>query len=355
MTNRGQSVSRDPLGTRRPSSFKEYDWPTGGDVMTVDLRGLAVQGRLAEEFGTGSFERQADLRRAALSLAYPLVFDRHTRRLEWSKRHVRCSLSVEHLDDACLDGFHDDVGSVVDYLFGYAKRPIDNLEGWLVSRMGAATVDGYRRRRGQIGALQRPRVPQWLVTALARDPWLVHLAKLILEWVGVRSTACIDLWPTEQWAELRTLTRPADGPSTPATIEREITTVLAAMRDGRPQWYTEHVERPLGAKQAPLLRGSGGGDRLPGPRAGLDGGPDDDVPAEVDRLMIDLADLAIQRLASRISVGEAPEIVVPEILDTVFPSWADGRALDRPQMLRQIIDVVVEIVGGDRTAADGTA
>ena len=134
-----------------------------------------------------------------------------------------------------------------------ATDPIDNFDGWLATRLSPATVDAHRRRRGEIGALQRPRLPAWLGEALGGDPWLCDLAVQILVWAGVPATAGAELWPLDGWAARRAEVTgaPPAGPDTRDTLDREVRTVLAAMGT-RPKWYAEHVERPLGHKRAPV-------------------------------------------------------------------------------------------------------
>jgi hypothetical protein len=253
------------------------------------------------------------LRGAAYAIAWPLVYDRHTRALERRKGHRQCATSVDRLATDCLDGFQDDVEAVVDDLFAHANRPIVNLEGWLVSRLTAATIDGYRRRRGSAGAQQRPRVPAWLALRLESDPWLVTLAMHILDWVGVAATAGYDTWPTAEWAVLRAaVTGNCDHGE--ELVAREIEMVLTAMRDGRPDWYQRYVERPLGRKQSPVE---------PGPVSPASGEP---RPALLtvtrderdDARLRLLAGVALDLIERRLDAGDDPRVVVPEVVGELF-------------------------------------
>jgi hypothetical protein len=131
------------------------------------------------------------------------------------------------------------------------------VEPWLVSRLQPATVDAHRRRRSGRGALQRPRLPQWLLKELGDDPWLGRLAIEVLVWVGVTGTAGGGLWPLDGWADLRHQVTGDWADSTSHTVEREVEQVLRAMRT-RPKWYADYVERPLGAKTAPLATAAHG-------------------------------------------------------------------------------------------------
>ena len=211
------------------------------------LRELAAAGRLSASRDDSTFMH---LRAAAYEMVWPLVWLRHTKQVEVDKGHLRCASSFGRMENGCLDGFHDDVESVIDYLFNYAKQPIANLEGWITSRIRAATVDGYRRRRGSRGALQRIRVPRWLSNELDNDPWLVELAARIIEWVGVSTTAGVEIWPLEAWSDLRAAVTAA--PAAPAVTAADVERVLAAMSTTHPNWFAKYIERPLGRKPFPV-------------------------------------------------------------------------------------------------------
>lgn len=286
------------------------------------LRRLARRGTLAAEMASaGELDRQ-ELTGAAYALVWPIVFNRITRRFEQMRGHVACAAGVGNLADECLDRFHDDVEAVVGDLLANARRPIQNLEAWVASRLGAATVDAHRRRRGERGALQRPRLPGWLADQLNRDPWLITLATNMLTWVGVTDTAGTEVWPLETWAQERALCL-ADWPgSDPATVAREVGVVLRAMRT-RPAWYESFVERPLGAKQAPVA--SAAVDAYGEPAAPLAlGEPDVDVDSELVRLAGD----AMRLIEHRVTHGEQTRETVAEVIRGVFGGLFTG-TLDR--------------------------
>ncbi|MEV6350591.1 hypothetical protein [Actinoplanes sp. NPDC051851] len=312
---------------------------------TEDLvRELAGRGRLSAYARTASENDRRDLRAAATGIVYPLVFLRVTRQVERRRGHRLCASAVQRLAPECLDRFHDDVEAVVDDLFTHADVPIANLEGWLVMRMPRAIVDAYRRRRGERGAPQKPRPPQWLLReGLGGDAWLGELARLILEWVGVEATAGATLWPLSEWTERRAR-QTGDTSADERTVAGEIEHVLAAMRRRR-SWYDKYVERPLGRKQAPVW--------FPAPEA--EGTPLVLVPAyeREDALLRELAGLAITLIRERIGAGEKPGDVVPGVLAAVFGSLPAEPGLDEvtaliddPARLDRIVTVALTIVNG---------
>jgi hypothetical protein len=281
------------------------------------LRELAAAGHLADAAAEGSPYRTA-LTGAAYDLVWPIVFDRVTRRFEKQRGHVLCATGIAQLNDDCLDRFHDDVEAVVDDLLTHARRPIRHVEGWVAARLGAATVNAHRRRRGERGALQRPRLPGWLVEALDRDPWLTTLATNMLVWVGVRGTAGNQVWPLEVWAQERGATTGDWQGSDPATVGREIDRVLAVMRR-RPDWCASFVERPLGAKQPPVVAMAT--DLYGEPVTPL--GQDDDgvrIDSELQRLAGD----AMRAISDRVDRGEAAESAVVGVIHTVFGGVLSG-------------------------------
>jgi hypothetical protein len=154
---------------------------------------------------------------------------------------------VRYLGDDCLDRFYDDVEAVVNDILSNTNAQIRNLEGWIVPRLRAATVNAHRRRRGERGALQRPRLPGWLDEALGHDPWLGHLSVALLTWVGAPITAGASLWPLDRWSDLRAEVIGDWTSRDLALVRCDVDRVLTAMRT-RPRWYAENVERPLGAK-----------------------------------------------------------------------------------------------------------
>jgi hypothetical protein len=291
-----------------------------------EVRELARHGALATAMSTATGADRMRLTGATYDIAWPVVFNRLTHGMELRRGHATCARSVRHLADDCLDRFEDDVEAVVDDVERRADRPIDNLEAWIASRLTAATVDAHRRRRGERGALQRPRLPRWLIDGLAaRDQqaggWLVELATNMLVWVGTPTTAGADVWPLESWAQQR-----ERWPDPPAhSIEHDVDTVLAVMRTRR-TWFDRYVERPLGRKQPPVA----------GPLVATDGSTLDRPPLSlVDRDDADdaslhvLASLAADEIRCRLRYGEEPEPVVMSVIWRLFGVGDVTRGLDR--------------------------
>jgi hypothetical protein len=339
-----------------PEEFAVADFEKPSPAADL-VRNLTADGRLVSYFREASDSERRRLRAGAAEIVGPLVFLRVTRPVERGRGHRRCASGVQRLAPECLDRFHDDTDAVLDYLFGHADVPIANLEGWLSVRLQKATVDAHRRRRGQRGAPQRPRVPAWLAGALGHDPWLVELAKAILDWVGVETTAGLSLWPVTAWTELRSAVT-GDHIVGEATVAAEIEVVLTAMRR-RPTWYEKTIERPLGRKQAPVWFPSHGtADGYAEPLALV-------APHERDEaLLTELAALAIDVMARRIDDGEEPVQVVREVLGTVFGALPASHHLDRspgdnpagpelaaalisdPARLERIVATVVDLFRG---------
>lgn len=309
------------------------------------VRFLASHGELAERASTSSPSDYAWLCRGAYEIVWPVVYDGITRAVERRRGHAPCASGVEHLEPECLDRFHDDVEAVIDDLLRHATVPIRNLEGWVRSRLVRATVDGNRRRRGERGALQRPRLPQWLERLLGDDPWLRALAVDILTWVGVPATAGTGVWPYSAWADRRAALT-GDARSTEHDVARDVETVLAAMRHNAP-WYERFVERPLGRKQAPALS--------------VDGEPTYlalTEPHEAqDAWQRELAAVAIDVMSVRFARGEDRRSVVVDVITTVFGTITppDGPATDDSDVrldalladqeaIDQIVRVVCEIL-----------
>ena len=207
-------------------------------VSAAQLGELAAEGRLAAMAAEGP-RAHALLGAAVYAMAWPIVFSRVTRTVELRRGHHGCMRSISSLNPECLDCFEDDVAAVVDYVLRFADTPIADLEGWMASRVRQACVDGYRRRRGQRGALQRPRLPDFLAGGLGRDPWLCFLAVSVLTWAGLPATAGCGLWPLEEWGRARQLRVPGAAAVDAAAVEREVETVLAVMRT-RPDWYERY-------------------------------------------------------------------------------------------------------------------
>ena len=216
---------------------------------------VASSTALADLVECGDPALESWVRRQTLAVCFPLVFDRHTRGLEFRRGHHRCASGIARLEPDCHDGFTDDVLAVAGYVLRYARFPIANLPGWICSRLTKATVDGYRQRRGELGALQRPRLPQWLAEALDEDVWLCRLSVLITEWVGVSATAGGSLWPIDQWTLERCLSCQTHGLPVPDhPVDSDVRRVLDVMAEHRPVWFERYVETPLERKQAPVSR-----------------------------------------------------------------------------------------------------
>ena len=280
------------------------------------VRALATAGGLATA-AADPRERQA-IYAVVFDLTWPLVWSRHTRRLEAGKGHRRCASAVDKLAPECIDGFVDDVEAVVEYVLRFAATPIHTLEGWISRRITAATVDGHRRRRGERGALQRVRIPRWLAAALSDDPWSVLLAFRILEWAGIPATAGTELWPFDAWADLRAGT--VGGHRSPETVATDVERVLAVMRARRPEWYGRYVERPLGRKPLPVAWVDQVEDRQ------ARGGPE----LQETRLT-ELAAAAVDAIGAGLAEGHDPSELVPAVLRAHFLDDGSGVAttLDR--------------------------
>ncbi len=286
-----------------------------------EVRELARHGALAKAMSTATGADRMRLTGATYHIAWPVVFNRLTHGMELRRGHATCARSVRHLADDCLDRFEDDVEAVVDDVERRADRPIANLEAWIASRLTAATVDGYRRRRGERGALQRPRLPRWLTDGLAGDGWLVELATNLLVWVGTPHTAGADTWPLETWARQRErwTERPTRG------VEQDVGSVLAVMRT-RPKWFDRYVERPLGHKQPPVA----------GPLVATDGSTVERPPLPLvsrddldDAVLHALAGRAADEIRWRLALGEDAEPVVMSVVWKVFGVEDITRGLDR--------------------------
>ncbi|MEV6491390.1 hypothetical protein AB0M20_22670 [Actinoplanes sp. NPDC051633] len=324
------------------------------------LRELARAGKLAQvAAGAGGTERMW-LTGAAYEVAWPIVFARLTRRLEYARGHAACAVSIERLAPDCLDRFHEDVEAVVHDVLTHARRQILDLEAWVASRLQAATVDGHRRMRGRRGALQRPRLPMWIADGLHRDPWLTTLATEILVWVGIGATAGEDVWPLESWAYQRGAKTGDWVTSEPAVVASEVEAVLAVMRT-RPAWYASYVEQPLGTKQTPVATlpvGDAAGETAT-PLAAT--GPYEEIDTELLRLAAD----AVCAIDARISRGEQAEQTVVDVIRAVFggtfrpaldraphavadPVGGLTGALTDPTTLDRIVTTVLSIIGRDR-------
>lgn len=298
--------------------------PSGESEGIRDLRRLAGEGRLAIVAGAASPSSWTALCGAAFAIAWPVVFARLTRGIEIRRGHAACAASVFRMSEDCLDRFYEDVEAVLDDLLAHARMPIRDIEAWMAARLNASTVNGHRRRRGRIGALQRPRMPIWLSEALHHDPWLIELATQILLWVGVRATAGTELWPLDAWTVRRTVATGDCAGSTPATVAREIDAVLVAMRS-RPMWYQDYVERPFGHKYPPVL---GAQDQAESRPLLLTDRADAD-----DADLMTRATAALQAIEARLSRGQDVTMAILEVIGTLFGVDARGHDIEHPPLI----------------------
>lgn len=283
----------------------------------------ARDGRLARYLQQHPAQAHASLYR----IVNDLVYQQLTRQVERQRGHRACAAGVYNLAPDCHDRHQDAVEAVLGDLLRNADRRIENLRGWLVPRLRPVTVDAHRRRRGERGAQQRPRLPlpSWLDERIGRDPWLRQLSVEILAWVGVPDTVYRGLWPLAAWADRRAaVTGEATGQGERAVAD-DIERVLAAMRTN-PQWYERYIERPLGGKQAPLVTSTQADD------ADVDRYALQLVsPAEVeDNLLLNLARQAVDAIAQRLRRGEDPRTTVREVMLAAFGLTAIEEAMDEP-------------------------
>jgi transcriptional regulator with XRE-family HTH domain len=282
--------------------------PTSTDASNVSLRALAAAGLLASHVRNAPNAERRSLFAQAYEIAAPIVFTLVTRGAELARGHRGCASGPQMLLPACHDSHQDDVKAVIDDLLERSVVPIAHIEGWIATRITSAVVNAHRRRRGARGALQRPRPPRWLVTALGDDPWLTDLAVQVLLWVGVPHTAGAGLWPLDAWADRRRLIT-GDATAGRAAVSRDLDQVLDAMRDN-PRWYELYVERPLGHKEPPLLPER---EFVRGQAVELAALDDTD-----DSQLRVLASEAIEAITHRINQGHDPQTVVPEVIAAIF-------------------------------------
>lgn len=289
----------------------------------LGVRELARQGTLAAYIEQATENERRRLRADGYELLYPLVFVRLTRRFEAQRGHRDCMVSVSGLRPDCLDRFHDDMDAILDDLFRNARIPIRNIEGWVSRRMIAVTIDAYRRRRGERGALQRPRTPRWLAQELRHNSRLMEVAVEMLEWVGLDATAGAYDWPIEAWAAQRVGVI-GDYDSACRSVVQDIAAVIAAMRT-RPKWYANYVERPMGRKRPPLvIAHQDSPESPPHPAQAV-------LAAHVadDARRAELAALAVAVISARAERGHDIRAVVIEVISTLFGSGTGSEDLDR--------------------------
>jgi hypothetical protein len=331
-----------------PKEATVFPDPVAQSDAVAEVRDLARSGGLAAAVAVAAPARRVALVGAAYAVAWPVVFTRLTMSVELHRGHHACARSVGRMTDDCLDRFHDDVEAVVEDVITHATKPIRNLEAWIASRLTAATVDGHRRQRGRRGALQRPRLPKWLSEGLGHDVWLSDLALQVLIWVGVPAAAGAGLWPLDTWVQRRAAVKADWTGSDQSVVAREVDAVLAVMRSHE-RWYTDHVERPLGRKRAPLALAYGTGDEFPvepPPLALVD-------PDELDDAWLTgLATYAVELIAARLGLGEDPREVVTEVLDILFGGYHSDRDIGRLPHERSLLDERVDALLQDPAEVD---
>jgi hypothetical protein len=333
---------------------------------TPEVLELARRGDLSRYAAEASETERRRLTCAVYEIAWPLVFARLTRRMELRRGHTACATSFTALADECLHAFQDDLEAVVTDVLTHANISIDSLEAWICSRMNAATVDAHRRRRGQRGALQRPRLPKWLHEALGQDRWLTALATEMLVWVGVAATAGTGTWPLESWALRRAAVTGDWRSSDIATVARDVTVVQAAMQR-RPAWYASYVYGPLGRKQAPVLpRPCGDSERIlePAPLPLVEQHELDDAR------LLSLASVAVDAIEDGIARGGVPGEVVASVLEKAFTGGTGREDLARvplatagaseraealvadPDVIDRVVATVLDIIAAGSRAGD---
>jgi hypothetical protein len=321
-----------PAGRRRPGSaiaqppaaripHQRSELRGSRSTNLQDLTDLARAGAIGSVMAAADDGQRRAYHAAAYTLCYPVVFEVVTRKVERRRGHGRCGHGVRHLTGPCLDGFYDDVEALVERLLA-TTTPIYDLPGWLAYWAPRAAVDGHRRRRGVLGALQRPRMTATLAAGLGHDRWLMTLALEILTWVGVPATAGAELWPLDEWAQRRALVTGDHAGSDPAAVAAEVERVLEVMRE-RPDWYAAHVECPLGHKPAPVAAPPGDGVADPRPLRAFDEQDRDDAHIAT------LAGIALEAIATGLRRDGDPAATVVRVLTTLFLSGTDAEGLGR--------------------------
>jgi hypothetical protein len=309
----------------------------------LDVRRLTATARLALVMSTSDEDTRRRLRAAVYAIAHPIVFTVVTRKVEIRRSHRACLRGFRHLTAACLDAFQDDVEALIDHLLA-TTTPIADLDAWLAYWAPRAAVDAHRRRRGERGALQRPRMTRALAACLGHDRWLLELALQILTWVGVPANAGRSVWPLDEWAHRRALVTGDYERSTPGVVEAEVVAVLAVMRR-RPAWYEAHVECPLGRKDAPLAPPPGDNATDPRPLRSADPDELDDAHAG------SLASIALAAIEERLRTGSTPEEAVLPVLSALFVEGTGAELIDRAPGAARADDECLSALLADRPAA----
>jgi hypothetical protein len=319
-----------------------------------NIRAALAEGRLTTYLLTATPGELAALYAIVAGAVYT-----QTQPRERARGHIRCATAPERLEPECHDRYQDNVEVMLADLRKHGDTPILNPEGWLIARFNAVTVDANRRRRGERGALQRPRLPRWLDRRLGTE-WRRRLALEIMTWVGVPNSAGLSLWPLSAWADLRERITGETGPGESA-VAAEVEIVLAAMRTNR-RWYDLYIERPLGRKHAPVL---------PVQRNGREAEPLVPVRRDerADGRLRDLADLAVDAIARRLAAGEDRAEAVRAVLGIAFGggTGADGLGevpgagadhderlaalIADPATVQRVVEAIVDIIR-PRGAAD---
>jgi hypothetical protein len=311
-----------------------------------------ASGRLKQFLDTATAGQLA----ALYMIVHHLVY-RVSQKRERDRGHTDCAASPDRMRPECHDQFLDNVETMLMDLRRHAQVPITNVEGWLRSRFNAVTVDAHRKRRGSVGALQRPRLPQWLARVLPTG-WHRALALEIMTWVGVPHSAGLGQWPLNAWADLRDQIAGTAG-SSDAAVMADIDVVLDAMRTNA-AWFESFIERPIGHKQTSVVPAqrsvAGHGEREPEHLALVS------ADERADALLHRLADVAVAATADALAAGEDVNAAVVAVLTTVFVegSGADRladrpdvggdhaelveRLLTNPEAVQRIAKTVVEII-----------
>jgi hypothetical protein len=313
-----------------------------------DLYAAARDGRLTEYLRTDPQNANASL----YAVVSGLVYERLTRRVERSRGHHGCAVSVDRLEPDCHDQYQDDVAAVHADLLRHAGQRIENLPGWLVPRLKPVTIDDHRRRRGARGAQQRPRLPlpAWLDAELGHDPWLAGLAVEILGWVGVPVAVCNGMWPLASWADRRARATGELG-CTEVRVAGDVERVLAAMRTA-PAWYEKYVERPLGRKQAPVASPPQTDASSPQEPPALLLAPPHEV---ADVRLLETASEAIDAIAERVRRGEDTHSAVVEVLAVLFGSGTGAEEMDCAPGTQSNVDERMAGLLADRATVDRIA